>query len=203
MNAPDSRTLDRYFDTIHQDEDPFGYRSRWYEARKRDILMATLPQQRFASGWEMGCSNGELTAALAGRCERLLATDLSENAVRHARRRTAGLTHVEIRQARHPGQWPGDSYDLIVLSEVGYYLSNDALTDTVERIGDSLRPDGVLVACHWLHGFDGAYQDGRQVHARLGALLPMPVVYRYEDADFVLEAWSTAGASVAQREGLR
>ncbi|TGS11697.1 SAM-dependent methyltransferase, partial [Mesorhizobium sp. M1C.F.Ca.ET.187.01.1.1] len=69
-----------YFDELHEQEDPFGYRSRWYEERKRALLLASLSQRQFHRGWELGCSNGVLTEALAGRCERLLATDISPRA---------------------------------------------------------------------------------------------------------------------------
>ncbi len=60
--------VQQYFGAIYRDDDPFGYRERWYEARKRDLLLASLPRARFAHAWELGCSNGELTAALAPRC---------------------------------------------------------------------------------------------------------------------------------------
>ena len=53
-------------------DDPWGFRTSWYEARKRSILLACLPRQRYRSGYEPGCSNGELAAVLALRCERLL-----------------------------------------------------------------------------------------------------------------------------------
>ncbi|WP_430997563.1 SAM-dependent methyltransferase, partial [Klebsiella pneumoniae] len=75
-----------YFDDLHEQEDPFGYRSRWYEERKRALLLASLSQRQFARGWELGCSNGVLTEALAARCERLLATDISPRAAFQARR---------------------------------------------------------------------------------------------------------------------
>ena len=47
-----------YFDELHEQEDPFGYRSRWYEERKRALLLASLSQRQFHRGWELGCSNG-------------------------------------------------------------------------------------------------------------------------------------------------
>ena len=46
-----------------------------------------MNQQRFGACWELGCSNGELTAALATRCTRILATDGSARAVGEARPR--------------------------------------------------------------------------------------------------------------------
>lgn len=79
-----------HFEQMYADEDPFGYRSRWYEQRKRDILLGALPYARFARGWEFGCSNGELTAQLAPRCDTLLATDLSQQAVSFGERARAG-----------------------------------------------------------------------------------------------------------------
>lgn len=192
-----------YFESIHEHIDPFGYRSRWYEARKRQVLLATLPSRHFTRAWEMGCSNGELTAVLAPRCSTLLATDISANAVRHARDRVSDLAGVSVEQMRHPGQWPPGNFELIVMSEVGYYLTRIELADTVDQLQDSLAPEGILVACHWLHPFTEAFQDGRQVHACIDETLGLPPLYRYEDSDFLLEAWGGGEASIAQLEGLR
>ncbi|MET1025064.1 MAG: class I SAM-dependent methyltransferase [Pseudoxanthomonas sp.] len=192
-----------YFEDIHADVDPFGYRSRWYEARKRQVLLATLPRPRFARAWELGCSNGELTAALSSRCASLLATDISANAVRLARERTHGLAGVHVQRMSHPAQWPTGNFELIVMSEVGYYMTPAALADTVDRLRDALEPGGILVACHWLHPFAEAPQDGRQVHAYLAETLGVAPLCGYEDRDFLLEAWGGGAASIAQLEGLR
>lgn len=192
-----------YFDAIYADDDPFGYRDRWYEARKRDLLLATLPQRRFARAWELGCSNGETTAELAARCDALLATDLNIRAVALARARTAHLAHVDVQQAQHPGQWPDGRFDLIVFAEVGYYLSPAELRDTATRLGTSLTDAGVLLACHWLAPFAQAQQTGRQVHRTLAREAGLQRMFRYRDADVLLEGWSRDGVSVAARDGLR
>ena len=55
---------------------------------------------------EVGCSVGALAVDLAGRCDALLAVDSSRAAVELARRRTAGIDHVDVRQARVPDEWP-------------------------------------------------------------------------------------------------
>ncbi|AER55762.1 class I SAM-dependent DNA methyltransferase [Pseudoxanthomonas spadix] len=203
MNADPHGALARQLDAMHAQDDPFGYRTRWYEARKRQVLLATLPHPHFERAWEIGCSNGELTAALSPRCSHLLATDLSANAVRQARARNAGDPVVQVQQAQHPAQWPDGRFDLIVLSEVGYYMPPQALQEVAGRIAGSLTAHGLLVACHWLHPFQGAYQHGAQVHGVLAAGVPLPRVYRYQDPDFLLEGWSAMPQSIAQREGLR
>ncbi|MCC4603713.1 class I SAM-dependent DNA methyltransferase [Xanthomonas campestris] len=192
-----------YFDSIYQQQDPFGYGTRWYETRKRDILLATLPRMGFARGWELGCSNGEATRGLAARCERLLATDMSAAAVEQAKQRVGQRSTVEIVQACHPQQWPVGNFDLIVLSEIGYYLAAVELDELIVRLQEALTPDGLLVACHWKHPFEQAQQDGIAVHACIARLLSLPLSYRYEDSDFLLEAWTGQPLSVAQQEGLR
>lgn len=194
-----------YFAELYGSDDPYGYRDRWYEERKRQLLLASLPQRRFVSAWELGCSNGELTAALASRCDALLATDQSERAVALAKARTAGAEfgHVVVRQAKHPEQWPSENFDLIVFSEVGYFMDAAALERTVEGLLDAVNPDGTVIACHWLTRFAAAAQTGREVHAAIARAIHLPELFRYEDNDFLLEGWSAAPESIAQREGLR
>ncbi|UKE49936.1 methyltransferase domain-containing protein [Xanthomonas translucens] len=195
--------VQQYFGAIYRHDDPFGYRERWYEARKRDLLLASLPRARFAHAWELGCSNGELTAALAPRCHALLATDLSERAVALAAQRNAHSAHVQVQQAEHPRSWPPGRFDLIVFSEVGYYLPLPLLQDCTQRLRASLSEQGVLIACHWLHPFAQACMDGRAVHACLAQTLQLPRLLRYEDDDVLLEAWSATPYSVAAAERLR
>ncbi len=196
-------TPSEYFDAIYAHDDPFGYRERWYEARKRALLLASLPAQRFGRVWEIGCSNGELTAELATRCDQLVATDLNARAVALATARTQMHEHVDVRQARHPDTWPDGLFDLVVFSEVGYYLDVDTLTRMARRLKSSLRGDGVLVACHWLAPFPQAPQSGRDVHRLLRRELGMQRVFGYGDADVRLDGWALHSASVAQRAGLR
>lgn len=197
-------TLAGYFDQVWgEGEDPFGYRTRWYEARKRELLLAMLPRPAFARGWEIGCANGELTAALAARCGGLLGTDLHPRALAVARQRCAGLAHVRLQRMHHPRQWPDGRFDLVVVGEMGYYLDAAALDAFAARLATSLLPGGVLLACHWRAPFDGRHSSTDAVHGRLAGIPGLQPQGHYEDADFILDAWSTDASSVAQREGLR
>ena len=121
-----------YFESLYAaSEDPYAVQTRWYEARKRALLLAALPQARYRSAFEPGCGIGELTLALAPRCDRLLASDFSARAVATARQRTAGLGQVEVQRQTLPDDWPlepgADRFDLIVLSELGYFLGREAM----------------------------------------------------------------------------
>lgn len=191
-----------YFDDMHRADDPWGYRERWYEARKRSLLLAMLPRAHFGRAWELGCANGELSAMLAARCETLLATDVSARAVDRAGERLRGFDHAHVERATHPDQWPEGAFDLIVFSEVGYYLDDDALRTCARRFADSLDSDGVLLACHWIRPFTPARMDGRMVHDVLADVLLMPAFMTYQDADIVVHGWAKQAMSVAEREGL-
>lgn len=186
-----------------EDDDPYGYRTRWYEARKRALLLAVLPRQRFARGWEIGCANGELTHMLAARCDALLGTDMHPRAVAVARERCAGLGHVDIQRMEHPRDWPDGRFDLIVVGEMGYYLDAVELDPFARKIEASLAPDAVLLACHWRPGFSARRSSTQDVHARLAAIDGLGCIAHYQDADMLLEAWSSDTVSLAQREGLR
>ena len=190
-----------YFDALYRQPDPFGYRSRWYEQRKRSLLLAALTRPQYRSGWELGCSNGVLTAALAPRCGRLLGTDVSDQALQQARRQLGCWPHVRLVRARHPTDWPEDCFDLIVVGEIGYYLVPGDLHTLAAGVQARLDADGLLLACHWRHPFEEARSTADQVHGVLGQGLVEVLCYR--DADVILQGWARQPDSVAAREGLR
>jgi len=181
----------QYFADLYAgNDDPWAFRTRWYERRKRDLVMASLPRQCYERIFEPACANGELSAQLAERCAALLCQDLDPNAVDLARSRLAGFTNASVEQGRLPADWPGGSFDLIVLSEVGYYLNPTEWLQVIEQSVASLTYDGGLLACHWRHPIAGCPQDGREVHDLLAKHLPLYSVFRHEEADFLLEYWS-------------
>lgn len=190
-----------YFDTMFADsDDPWGFRSRWYEERKRALTLASLPRRRYASAYEPGCANGELSAALALRCDRLLVSDGAPQAVLLARQRLQAIAHATVLQTWLPAGWPAQQFDLVVLSEIGYFLAPDALDDLVAKARASLRPGGTVLACHWRRPIDGCALDGQAVQRRIGEGLRMPQLSSTTDADFLLDVWCLDGQSVAQAE---
>ena len=92
-----------------------------FSRTERAIVLASLPTQRYSSGFVPGCANGELSFALADRCNALLVADCVTKAVDLARARTATLPHVHVTQMAVPNEWPSNIFDLIVISELGYF----------------------------------------------------------------------------------
>lgn len=192
----------RRFDALFRDsDDPWRFRTRWYEARKRALTLACLPAARYAHGFEPGCANGELSAALAPRCDRLLVSDVSQRAVDLAQTRVAAFAHVQVVQAQLPRDWPVDTFDLIVISELGYFVDAHRLDALADRTRATLRVGGTVLACHWRRPIEGCALDGDAVHARLSQRLGLNVLTELKEADFVLHVWSDDARSVAQREG--
>lgn len=195
---------DRYFDGLFSgNDDPWAFRQRWYEQRKRAITLAALPRPHYRAIFEPGCANGELSAELTSRCDRLLCCDTAAAAVALARTRLSLFDHAEVRQSRLPGEWPEEKFDLIVISEIGYYLDADDLKRLILLAEQSLTADGQLLACHWRPPIDGCPLNARQVHDLLHEHLHLPRLVLHQEADFLLELWSREPRSVAALEGLR
>jgi chemotaxis methyl-accepting protein methylase len=56
---------------------------------------------------------------------------------------------VSFAEMAVPTQWPSDQFDLIILSEVVYYLSRSDVALLSEGIRRSLKPGGDLLLVHW------------------------------------------------------
>lgn len=132
-----------YFEQLFSaNPDPWAFRSRWYEKRKRALTLALLPRQRYGRIFEPACANGELSLGLAERGDRLLCMDLSHTAAALAAERLAGYPEVQVVQGRLPEEWPEGEFDLIVLSELGYYLDSDDWRQVIDQARASLSPQG-------------------------------------------------------------
>lgn len=141
-----------FFDDFYAgNPDPWSFATSEYERGKYAATLAALPRARYTSAFEVGCSIGVLTRRLAGRCDQLLSIDAAEAPLPQARSRNADAPWVEIRRARVPEDWPrGQSFDLVLLSEVLYYFSREDLAHLAELTLETLRPGGDLALVHWL-----------------------------------------------------
>lgn len=180
----------RYFDELFRNApNPWPLRSRWYEQRKRKLILASLPRRHFHSAFEPACASGETSAELAQRSEHLLCSDYSVEALDLARARLAGFDNVRVAKQSLPEDWPDKRFDLIVLGEFGYYLTPDAWQRTCERAARSLDTGGVLVACHWRHPLEGCALSGDAVHEHLAHAMRTRPAVRHLETDFRLELW--------------
>ncbi len=184
-----------YFDELYAHTgDPWGLSSEPYEARKYALTLAALPRERYRRVFEPGCAIGVLTALLARRCDELLAWDGAAAALEQARPRVGDLDHVTLAQARVPGDWPAGRFDLIVVSELLYFLDAEARAVLLHRALSSLEPGGHLIAVHWRHGFDEASGTGDQAHAELADARGLQRLVTHTERDFLLGVWERPDA---------
>jgi SAM-dependent methyltransferase len=200
-----------HFDELYEESaDPYSFTSRWYERRKYAVSTALLPWARYRSGFEPGCSIGELTARLAPRCDALLACDGVAAAVATAKARTAEFPQVSVEQRTMPDDWPpeagpGAPFDLIVLSELLYYFSDEDLGRAIDRAVATLAPGGTLLAVHWRRPVAFHPQTGDEVHAALAARPELTLRADHREPDFLAQVYLRAGPDVgwvADAEGL-
>jgi cyclopropane fatty-acyl-phospholipid synthase-like methyltransferase len=196
-------SLAHHFDHLYRaNPDPWGYRDRWYEKRKRAVTLGALPKRRYRAGFEPGCSIGELSIELAARCDLLVAWDASVRAVASAQARLRDLDNVRVQRGSIPHDWPRGSFDLVVVSEVAYYLSATEVHHLARRLRDSLAADGTVVACHWRHQVPEATLSVTEIHSLIRDGAGLARIVNHAEDDFLLEVWSTQGKSVARRKGL-
>jgi SAM-dependent methyltransferase len=193
-----------YFEDLYRAaDDPWRLAGSWYEQRKRALTMASLPRARFRSAFEPGCALGLLTELLAPRCDRLLATDIAAEPLAALARRFASDPQVDVRQLAVPRQWPPGEFDLVVLSEIGYYLDHADLSEVIDRTVGSLAADGFVVACHWRHPAAGYPLTGDEVHESMTAESGLTVLTAHREEDFRLDVFGRPGApSVARADGV-
>lgn len=200
------RSLSRadHFDAqFAHDADPWRYRTSWYEARKRALTLAALPRSHYRRAFEPGCAGGELSAALAPRCGQLLCADFAPRAVEIARSRLVPFPHAHVEQRTMPDDWPAGRFDLIVVSEIAYYLGETGCATLAAHATASLEADGTLLCCHWRHGGEAWMVDSARVHdvfARQATRASLRPVLHAQDADFLLDVWSADRLSVSRRE---
>ncbi|BFM03469.1 class I SAM-dependent methyltransferase [Psychrobacter alimentarius] len=230
-----------YFDALYSDNtDPWHYQTRWYEKRKRDMCLAVLPQNQYDNAIELGCGNGVFSELLARRCQALVSIDGNQQAVALAKQRLANSFHVKVIQGVIPrtlstlsnillDAYPlaDDSpthqspFDLIVISEILYYLSPADIDTVITWIQQNLAIGGTLLCCHWRYPIDGFEMTGETVHQRLYQAFDLTnavssnkalsakkqqVGFSHQsklvDTDFLLDVWQNASTSVAMQENL-
>ena len=195
VSAPENFDAE-YWETLFSAEDPWLYENA-YEQLKYLQTLAALPAGRIDQALELACAEGHFTVHLAGRVRHLIATDISSKALERAAARCADADNVHFeRLDLLEGELP-NGLDLIVCSEVLYYLQDRAaLAKLSAKIASALKPGGALVMTHadllvdgGLSGFDWPHLFGA---AGIGAVFA-------SNPDLVLEAEWRSGIYRIQR----
>lgn len=169
--------------------DPWSYETSDYEQAKYQQTLEACGPGPFTTALELGCSIGVFTGLLAPRCRRLVAIDGSAAALSRARRRLLAQPGVELVEGRIPEAIPDADYDLIVASEILYYLDQAELDDALARCASALVPGGRLVAVHWRSPGPERPLSADAVHATLDAQRWLTQRCAERGPEYLLGAW--------------
>lgn len=157
----------RYFEDVYgANDDPWGFETSPYERAKYAATLAALPRPRYRRAFEIGCSIGVLSERLARRCDDLLAVDVVPSVLARARARCREFPQARFAEMSVPVEFPEETFDLILVSEVGYYWGREDFTRAREQIVRALEPDGHLLLVHWTPAVHDYPLSGDEVHDR-------------------------------------
>jgi glycosyltransferase involved in cell wall biosynthesis/predicted TPR repeat methyltransferase len=136
-----------YWESVFERIDPWNYDSQ-YERLKRERMLSLVPPG-VKRACELACAEGHFTEHLAKTVGHLTATDISVAALSRARARCATMTNVDFAQLDLVKDPLPEQVDLLVCSEVLYYLSNqDELAIVCSRLSKALSEGGRLLLAH-------------------------------------------------------
>ena len=147
----ESRTAAHFKRLYESNPDPWDFSTRPYEQAKYRHTVQALGRRRFAAGLEIGCSIGILTRMLASRCDTLLGVDIVEHPLDAARWRCADQPWVRFERMQVPQEWPNGRFDLMVFSEVLYFLSPADIDRCARCVTACLLADTTVLLVNW-HG---------------------------------------------------
>jgi 2-polyprenyl-3-methyl-5-hydroxy-6-metoxy-1,4-benzoquinol methylase len=134
--------------------DPWNFAASRYERDKYEETIAILQGRHFSNALEAGCSIGVLTKRLAPYCDALLGIDVVPAALENAARNCAELPHVRFARMQVPDEWPAQKFDLILLSEVLYFLTGEDIARLAAHCAGSLLPGGTVLLVNYLGEID-------------------------------------------------
>lgn len=168
---PRKDTLDHLTRLYAASDDPWNHRSSAYEAAKYAASLTAIGPGPFREALEIGCGNGTLAVQLAPRCARLTVMECIPAAALSARRALAPLPQARVIEGAAPGDLPDLRPDLVLLSEVLYFLTPAEIAELGQWLAH--RATGPVIAVNWTGPTDEAL-DGAGAVALLAGVLGTP-----------------------------
>jgi len=188
-----STTSPGYFEAKYKlAADPWNFAVSRYELDRYAAIVASLKSRRFERAFEAGCSIGVLTGQLAAFCQHVSALDVSVTAVSRALERCRHLLNVDIGVGSLLIDVPRGSFDLIILSEIGYYFNPEELASIGKALSVRLRPGGILLGAHWLGHSDDHLLSGDEVHGIIGSLPDLDLAFSERHYGYRIDHWTKA-----------
>lgn len=159
-----------HFEKLYEKSlDPWNYKTNTYEQNRFDVTLKSLPRKEYRNGCEIGCSIGILTKKLAAICTKMTGIDCSAKALEQAKKNVSNIDNIQLKLMRVPEELPTETYDLIVLSEVLYFFSDNDLKVISDFVIKKLDYDGTCLLVNFL-GDTESPMSGNEVAIRFSDL---------------------------------
>jgi hypothetical protein len=129
-----------------------------------------------------------LSEQLASRCDRLLSTDIIDEALKIAAVRLSKYPNAFVETRSIPDEWPEEFFDLVVLSEIAYYFDEGGLERVLGSVMTTTQPGAHVLGVHW-RGATDYPQSGDDVHQRIGLCSGLRNAVHHIEAQFRLDVW--------------
>jgi len=152
--------------------DPWTLEASPFDASRYETMLEFAGSDlRYERALEVGCAAGVFTERLAPLCRALLVVDSLPAAIERGSSRLKGRFNITWRVADVAGFTPHTMFDLIIVSEVLYYLGGGKnLSRAIGNLVRLVAPGGVLIfgsatdaALHKV----GAERRSRNLHKRI------------------------------------
>lgn len=152
-----------YFNWRYRGADPYEVTTLADERDKYGKIVEALSvKEKFENILEVGCGEGHLTRMIAHKGDRVVAVDISDLAISRAKKNLAELKNVTAKRFDILADDPGETFELVLCSEVLFYFEPDQLPGVVERIKGWVKPGGYVALIHTLVKSD----DGKGVELK-------------------------------------
>jgi cyclopropane fatty-acyl-phospholipid synthase-like methyltransferase len=159
-----------HFERIYAaDPDPWKFTTSAYEQAKYAATLAMVADRHYGTALEVGCSIGVLSRQIAPLCDAFLGLDITETPLVAARARCADIPQARFARLAVPTEWPDGAFDLILFSEVLYFLSGTDLRQTAVLARTSLAPGGRVLLVNWTGKLDDPQQGDEAAEGFIAA----------------------------------
>ncbi|NNU49904.1 glycosyltransferase [Rhizobium sp. WYCCWR 11279] len=146
QTAP-TQSEEEYWEHMFERPDPWNYISV-YEQVKYAQTLSLIPEG-IERALELACAEGIFTEKLAPKVGRLTATDISQRAIDRATKRCRDHGNVELRVLDFVKSDVPPEQDLVICSEVLYYMKDEEMLAAVcRKMAAAVKPDGYLITAH-------------------------------------------------------
>lgn len=147
--------------------DPWDFKHSDYEQAKFAATRAALSRPRYSSALELGCGNGQLAWHLVTLCERYTGMDAVAIAIEAARQ---AVPEACLIHDFYPCPLPEEDFDLLILSEILYFLDRGDLLKLAADIAASW-PRAEVLCVTWLGETDHDLQGEEALETFTAALV--------------------------------